>query len=148
MKKVFYIILLIVAIILGAIFVTKMSNKENSNNNIEKSMTNHLIEDEVEFIVLNNEIVNTENPENTISEETIENIIAEQQGEQIDYEEKAIEIAKEDWGEDDTVYFSSDGKNSDGKYVIYVRSRNTTNAIYKYIVDAKKGTFTSEIEAH
>ena len=56
-------------------------------------------------------------------------------------EEKAKNIVKENWGEDDSVYYSYDGINSEGKYIICVRDKATTKALYWYYVDIETGAF-------
>lgn len=59
-------------------------------------------------------------------------------------EEKAINIAKNDWGDDNSVYFSLGGKNSEGKYIVEVREEETTYLISTYIIDVNTEKFTVE----
>lgn len=57
-------------------------------------------------------------------------------------EEKAINIVKKDWGTDNDVYFSFDGIDSNGRYIVGVRDKATTYVKYWYDVDLKTETFT------
>ena len=66
--------------------------------------------------------------------------VAESQSVAID-ETKAITIVKQNWGEDNSVYFRCDGKTNSGRYIISVRDRNTTNALNYYEVDPETGNF-------
>ena len=53
--------------------------------------------------------------------------------------EKAMEIVKKDWGEDNSVYFAEDGKNENDELIICVREKSTTNAKAWYLVNLEKG---------
>ena len=55
--------------------------------------------------------------------------------------EQAKEIVQNNWGEDDSVYFSYDGKDDEGNYIICVRDKNSTKALYFYYVDVESGSF-------
>ena len=53
--------------------------------------------------------------------------------------EKALNLVKQEWGEDSTVYYTID--NVEGEiYTISVRSKSTTGTLAEYEVDVKKGT--------
>ena len=58
-------------------------------------------------------------------------------------EEKAIEIVKEQWGDDETVDFVAE-KNSDGTYTVAVRNMQTTRAEAFYTVNVQTGSFTQQ----
>ena len=62
-------------------------------------------------------------------------------------DKKAKNIVSADWGEDTSIYFSSE-KIEEGIYDIYVREKATTKSLYRYTVDVNKGTFTKEWEAY
>ena len=136
MKKIIYIGMIIVLIIAGIFVAKQMSEKnettqtgantlKNTNKTVEQNAVeeNNIVEPEV------NEIEN-----NTVETETSE----------LSPEEQAKQIAKDNWGEDDTVYFSYDGKDENGRYVICVREKETTKALYRYYVDVETGTFDIE----
>ena len=57
-------------------------------------------------------------------------------------EEKAISIVKKDWGNDPDVYFSVDGVESNGIYLVGVRDKETTYVKYWYSVNLSTETFT------
>ena len=54
-------------------------------------------------------------------------------------QEKAINIAKEDWGEDSKVEFTFDHIDKDGRFVIFVRDIETTRQIDEYVIDVQTG---------
>lgn len=54
-------------------------------------------------------------------------------------ESKAIDLAKKEWGEDDSVYYTIDRIVGD-KYDICVRSKSTTESLAEYEVDIEKNT--------
>ena len=49
-------------------------------------------------------------------------------------------MAKEEWGEDDSVTFKIDEQNEKGQFVIQVVDKNTTNVVLEYFVDVNKNT--------
>lgn len=57
-------------------------------------------------------------------------------------EEKAIELAKKKWGSTSGVYFSNEGINSDGRYIVSVRDGKSTSSLAFYLVDVEKGLVT------
>lgn len=135
MKKIIYI-LIIIALIISGIYVAKQMSEEKevtqtgantlentTNNNKNEIEENNKIEPEV------NEIEN-----NAVEDETTTTL---------DPEEEAKQIVKENWGEDDSVYFSYDGI-EDGKHVVCVREKDTTKALYRYYVDIETGSFEIE----
>ncbi len=143
MKKMVYVLIVIVLIALGIVVAV---NLRNGNKEIPSSSEN------VENDKINNAQNNiTNNAQNNITEEdtTINGENQEQdknnneEGLKTDLE-KAIDIVKKDWGEDSSVYFAEDGQTRDGEYVICVRDNNTTSAIAWYTVDIKTGKFTKE----
>ena len=94
-------------------------------NNVEENTDNNQQEDESQNIP-------PADDKQEVSKETIEK---EQSN-----EEKAISIVKQDWGEDDKVYFSYEGI-TNGKYKVGVRETASTRAITYYLVNVDNGTF-------
>lgn len=137
-KKIIYI-LIIITLIFAGIFVAKKMSEENE---VIPTGTN----------TLTNQINNSEKNEieenKTIDSEVNEmenNVVEDETTNSFNPEEKAKQIVKANWGEDDdTVYYSYDGINEQGKYVICVRDKATTKALYRYYVDVE--TETCEIE--
>ena len=104
---------------------TKPENTNNINKTEEENSQN-----------------NTEVPTPSTSEEEVTKTEIEKEKSN---KEKAMEIVKKDWGEDDNVYFSSDDlASTNEEYVIHVRESKTTWEICTYTVNVKKGTFTKE----
>ena len=133
-KKIIFVIVILILIIAG-IYMAKRISKGTENIQTAGNMVNELVND-IDEVLENNVIennvkneleeVNSTEPEKTNTEKP---------------EEKAIEIVKNNWGPDDTVYYSYDGIDKDGKYIICVRDKNTTKALYFYYVDIETGTF-------
>jgi len=140
-KKILYVTIIIVLIIAG-VFMAKQMSVENKttqtvSNTVEK--TNEIKE---ENLIQES---NTVKPEEVETEkiEQEENKQQEPENNQKP-EEKAKKIVQENWGEDDSVYYSYDGINSEGKYIICVRDKASTKALYWYYVDIETGAFDIE----
>lgn len=141
MKKFIYVLIAIILIVCGCLLAKNIiDNKEtvetsqNFNNVIENT---NRIENK-----LNNGSTNNIVQNNTIKNETIENKNEEdgqgekeQNKEEQTMENKAINLAKKDWGTDDSVYFSYEYKDNKGRYVISVRNKETTKAEFWYTID-------------
>lgn len=113
----------------------KIDNENISQTNTVKSnnIKNNLIENTAqENIIGNNVISNNINAVDNTSEVVEDSKMDET---------KAINIVKQNWGEDNTVYFSYDGQSNTGKYIISVRDRSTTKTLNYYEVDALTGDF-------
>ena len=133
-KKILYI-LIIIALIIAGIFVAKdIAEGDNTKQTVANTM-NNTNKTEVNLTEQNNTV---ETEENNI-ENNVETGDTTTQGESP--EEQAKQIVKDNWGEDDSVYYSYDGKDENGKYIICVREKSTTKALYWYYVDVETGTF-------
>lgn len=156
-NKVLWWILAIMVIIFGGHMVGKYLgivqtnadsiNKNDVNqvvngvmNNIKNEMKNEVKQDEKTNKIdnaINEEDTNT--IQNTINEsEQKEEPTSGQTGEE--NRQKAINMAKKEWGEDDNVSFKIDEQTEDGKFVISVVDKNTTKVIFWYNVDVKNNT--------
>jgi len=58
--------------------------------------------------------------------------------------DEAVQIVKNSWGEDNTVTIQFDSMNTSGNYVVVIRDKTTTQALYWYTVDRNTGTMTVE----
>lgn len=156
------IISIIIAVILVAIVVllifqlinlknkgkelTQVNNNENFANEaiIENNTLDNVIENDTEEENNNNvnNVTAEEEEKNTNkdTEEIPQSVVEEEKNNK----EKAIDIVKNAWGEDNNVYFSFDNIDSNGKYRICVRDKETTHAISWYIVDVSEGTYVIE----
>lgn len=132
MKKLFFCIIILVLIIAG-IYVAK---KISGDNETIKTGTNTLSKE------------NKVNKKNNLSENTVEaeeNKMKESSVPSTENkEEQAKEIVKNNWGEDDSVYYSYDGIDEKGRYIICVRDNATTRALFWYYVDIETGSFEIE----
>lgn len=117
----------------------KVTNKiENKVENTEKNEVNNKVENVVENTVANNVV------ENKVQNEVIENTTTEEtttsQPPKQDNDQKAINMVKQDWGEDSSVTFKIDEKKENGKYVVSVVDKNTTAVLVWYDVDVENNT--------
>lgn len=157
--KITIISAIIIIILLGiiiAIQARKFNSKETINNEDDSNILNEYFNNEVtENEINNNEINNTNNENNTNidirpNENINNNYIGKEEHESnkdnssMSDEEKAIELAKDKWGNSAQYYnfeVSKDSANSN-VYLVKVRDRNTTQEMTRYYVDVKKGTVT------
>ena len=153
MKKSMYIVIaVIVVLIIAGICIFSFSgyNEKESNtlNNAEKVneeqiSQNEQINEQVNEASMNeltNETTNetvADETENTVSSETFEESPKTA-------EEKAIEIVKNDWKENNNVEFSVEGMDGNGSYIVVVRNSQTTEALAFYSVNVTSETFTKK----
>lgn len=159
------IILIIVTVILTNKLISIMTSKEpddvivkidntienHLNNNVHENNTANTIEgNTINNTVENNNISNENN--STANQNVVNNTAPTIKEQEVDKEtiekeensqEKAINIAKNDWGEDSTVYFSYE-RIDNGKYIVYVRNNETTRVLRIYTIDISNGTFTMQ----
>ena len=148
-KKIIYVVIAVVVVCAGVIIGKNIINNENTVET-SKNYNNLLNENKIvnktntaENKIGNeatNEIQNE--VENTVGQENIEeehiNSESKEDVDTKDDKEKAIEIAKEDWGEDDSVSFKFDRIDSKGNYIVVVRDKATTNALKWYTIDVEE----------
>ena len=126
-------------------------NKIQKVDNKVQSKTENKGESNVKNTVNNNNIVeNTIKVQNTVQEEnivqkektenTISNVTTNSQAPKEDNNQKAINMVKQDWGEDASVTFKIDEKKENEKYVVSVVDKNTTEVLVWYDVDVKNNT--------
>lgn len=156
------IILIIVTVILTNKLISLMTSKEPDDImvRIDNTIENHLnntvqgnnIANAIDENVINNTVENNTVNENnsTVNQNVVNNNTSTGKEQEVDKEtiekeensqEKAINIAKNDWGEDSNVYFSYEGIDN-GKYIVYVRNNTTTRVLRIYTIDVSSGTFT------
>ena len=145
------IIIAIIAIIIA--FVNPFNNEETGAealNDTEMNVETNNEELNTEAInnTETNNIENTEQEDNTITEEVNDDVIEEEPEQEASTsdnannsnEEKAIELVRNEWGEDNSVYFDLAGVTSDGKYRVSVNK--DTRVLAWYIVDIENETLT------
>lgn len=136
-KKILYIVIIIVLIIAGVFIAKEIAKKDETKQTVANTLENTNKTNEENKVEENNVVVEPE--ENNVVENKVETGTTQDAP-----EEKAKQIAINNWGEDDTVYFSYDGKDERGRYIICVREKATTKALYWYYVDVETGTFDIE----
>ena len=136
------ILVIAIAIVSFAIIwvMYDMIKKEPANANVvdrdlpdENTGLDNVINELFENIVEENEIVN--DMENEVNEEENEDEDVETSSETVTSKEKrAVELVKEFWGEDDSVYFSYQSIDNQGRYIVSV-NRKDSSVIAWYTVD-------------
>lgn len=151
-KKLVIIILAITLLIISAVLLTiKLFNLENdtvktsTDNVIENSISNNTIENEVSNNVVNNTIQNnisTNTTQNETNNTTTTNKQEETKEESQTNEEKAVSIVEKIWNNEKDVYCSFEEEDNEGNYIVCVRDKETTRALYWYTVDIETGKAT------
>ncbi len=144
------LVVLISLLTIKLIKIEKNKGKEVFNSN-ENAIKSNIIENDIENEIIENAVVDTEKEENnknnsqntspSIGEEEVTKTEIEKEETN---KEKAMNIVKKDWGEDDNVYFTFESIDSRGNYIVYVREGETTRAISSYTINLETGTFTKE----
>lgn len=134
--------IIIIALFALAMMITSMIYEEKINSEKAQNVISTVAQDDEK-----NE--NTVEEDNTIKNETVEEPVTEPEQEYVGEEEqessqeeittqskdeKAIELAKKEWGEDDSATFSIEEKNN-SKY--YVAVRKDGNTLVWYEVDTE-----------
>ena len=158
------IILVIVLIIVFSYMLPENGDALQTDGAINQNQVNNVVNN-----VMNqakNEVKNTEK-ENTTKNE-VQNTVEKDDNQQVDEKEekeekqedpkeeiktetnaaqtgdadrqKAINMAKKEWGEDENVSFKVDEQTENGKYTISVVDKSTTKVIFWYSVDVKNNT--------
>lgn len=143
------ICVLIVVITFYMIFdIRKKVDDVNYNTN-DIEVENVVEENTVDTNTLvENAVVETDKT-NTVSENTVNSSETDSSGEEVSEENDAYanskfseaeNLVKKAWGEDDTVYFTIEGVNSEGLYLVAAREKATTNVrnYFKVNLETKK----------
>ena len=116
-------------------------NEVNENEIEDNAVENNIAENEIP------EVNTTKEEENTIvgkeekeTEQEIKNSQSSEKTQKIT-EKKAIELVKQTWGEDDSVYYTIANKD-DKNYYVSVNDNSTTSVLAWYSVDIESGTVT------
>lgn len=137
------IIAVVVVVLVVAIQIKKFNEidytQEVSIDNQNMLQEENIIENEVQeenVATLENAIKESETQANIQGEEETQVNEEDQESEESteNYSEKALELAKEEWGEDDSVYYTIDNQ-ADNIYNISVRSKETTATLIEYEVN-------------
>lgn len=146
-KKIIIIILIIILILISTYLINELikdtNKKDISNTNLNK-INNNEIKENINLINnhINEEVNQTLEENNQIDEEATEK---NEINEKLDNKEKAIEIVKKAWGEDDDlVKFEIDKIISKDEYRICVRNKITTRALFYYTVNIQTKEYIIE----
>lgn len=126
----------------------KISSKNETNTvntSVKNEVNNNVVSEYPNFSYNANTVSNTnvENKvdeskknENKTSNQDVTNNKTEVTDEKNDTpdKEKALELAKKEWGEDNSVYFTNEGVSS-GKYIVAVRDKSNTAVKLFYKID-------------
>ena len=154
-KNIGMIILAIVIIIIAAILIVWFAfpSPRRTNETIGTVVAGNEVEETTENVIENiqenaqentqaNEEIQTPVEENTQAQNEVENTSSETFEESPETEEeRAIAIARGDYGTAENVKFSVEGIQADGRYIVSVRDSSTTEALVYYTIDVAAGTF-------
>lgn len=150
--KVFIVLIVIIIIIALCIFLlNKKTDKfEDENNNIntventlEEDNRNLLENESIENDIVKNEIISNEITSDNSQEKNV--VVGKEEKESTDAnaektrENRALELAKKEWGLNTDVYGFEAEKQEDGTYKVIVRDKTTTYIIDIYIVNVDTG---------
>lgn len=145
-KKTWILIIVIILFgIVGGIILNKndenidkninynFENKEELNQEATNLITN-IVDDETVNEIKDN--INNEEKTNTSTEIFTESPKTA--------DEKAIAIAKKDYGDKQGIKFGIEGMDEKGRYIVTVRNSETTEALAFYFVNVDNSTFTKK----
>lgn len=142
------IIILMIAIICVFAFTGNNKKENNTMNNTMVNEENNINQNEQINEQVNEAITNE--IENEISSEIVENKVENTTSSETfeespkTAEEKAIDIAKKDFGTNSNVTFSVEGIDENGNYIVVVRNSKTTEALAFYNINVTSQTFTKK----
>ena len=153
-KNIGMIILAIVIIIIAAILIVWFAfpSPRRTNETIGTVVAGNEVEETTENVIeniqenvqentqANEEIQTPVVEENTQSETTNTSSETFEESPETE-EERAIAIARGDYGTAENVKFSVEGIQADGRYIVSVRDSSTTEALVYYTIDVAAGTF-------
>lgn len=142
-SKPIVIVIILIIVVIACYGLIKLNKDDNNttDNNINNKAENKTDENEILRNIIDNGenvvAVNASNNEKVAdpNQEIDKNEMHKQESNQ----EKAISIAKEEWGNDSNVEFTFDHIDDKGRYIIFIRDINTTRQIDEYIVDINLG---------
>ena len=131
--------------------VAQNTSKEEKTNEIQENTTEqNNIEENISENIVDENIVNeeksantdtTNNDKNSINSKVqgLEETTSSNEEKRINKKEQALKLVEEEWGEDNTVYYTIDNEYGN-IYSISVRSKSTTAVLQEFEVDSSKGT--------
>ena len=152
-KKLVIIILVFALLVISAVLLTiKLFNLENdtvetiSNNAIENAISNNTIKNEVSNNVVNNSVQNNINTtQNATNKTTTTNKQEETKEDSQKNEEKAIDIVKNIWKNEQNVNISFEEIDNSGNYVVRVTKETKVLCWYTIDIETEKYTVKQNI---
>ena len=145
LKALIALMLVAVIVILGYTGKIYTDEKKLANSNPIQNAQNNTINNSSNENKEENENNQTSEDENKSEEE--EKKVEEEQEEEptqeetsVNDEDKAIDLAKKQFGTSDGVYYRIEQIQSNGVYIVSVRDNETTRDLAWYTVDVKNGT--------
>ena len=134
------------------------ANTVNNNLVDENTGLDNIINELFDNVIINEEVENEAEEENNRNEDSdTENEEESKNDNEVEDEEdisstetvtskeqKAINLVKQAWGGDDGVYFSNESIDSQGRYIVSVRDKGTTNSLAFFLVDVDKELVTKQ----
>lgn len=115
----------------------------NTNLTDENTGLDNFINELFDNVIVNetaeNVIANTENNEDIEKKEEIDNA---SNVSVTSKEERAIELVEKEWGGSDGVYFLNESIDNQGRYIVSVRDKRTTDSLAFFVVDIDKELVT------
>lgn len=150
-------VILVIIVVLLTIKLIKIKKESKTSGTVNENVTTENIFNNIVENDLNEQEDDLEDNENSLNqtisnEETAQNKPIVDPEQEVDKEtiqkqennqEKAIGIAKKDWGEDNSVYFYYEGINNE-KHVVSVRKVDTTRTVRYYYINISTGNFEIE----
>ena len=119
------------------------ANIINTNLTDENTGLDNFINELFDNVIVNetaeNVIANTENNEDIEKKEEIDNA---SNVSVTSKEERAIELVEKEWGGSDGVYFLNESIDNQGRYIVSVRDKRTTDSLAFFVVDIDKELVT------
>lgn len=145
LKALIALMLVAVTVILGYTGKIYIDEKKLANSNPIQNSQNNTINNSYNENKEENENNQTSEDENKSEEEekTVEEEPEEeptQEETSVNDEDKAIDLAKKQFGTSDGVYYRIEQIQSNGVYIVSVRDNETTRDLAWYTVDVKNGT--------
>ena len=145
LKALIALMLVAVIVILGYTGKIYIDEKKLANSNPIQNSQNNTINNSSNENKEENENNQTSEDENKSEEEekTVEDEPEEeptQEETSVNDEDKAIDLAKKQFGTSDGVYYRIEQIQSNGVYIVSVRDNETTRDLAWYTVDVKNGT--------
>ncbi len=151
------VIVIIAVLVIGVLSYQKIFNKDvNQDESVENEIEENVVQNEmVEDNIIVDDPVIDEEPSNTEITTSVQNQANTVYQSDKVYEsnsavgttnkkEEAINLVKQEWGEDSTVTFSCDSVTTNGEYIIAVTSLETATVKSYFRVNLENKTVTVE----